>query len=250
MPCLAEEMRLCIKNILLSADVSESSQAILSYVVGLAQRYSASLSSAGMISPAAICEIVRNRQIDLVVIGMHDQVARKFNIGSTVVEILRTVPCPVLIIGPKVTHAELAKRALERIIYVTDFSTSSLDALPYTVALAQGNEAQLTFVHLAEETTMGPFYYGNSRSVAFRKRLESLIPTSSGFLGESEFVVGNGDRAEGLARVAANLNANLIVMSVRGTSAKACVRVLWPIGSRVVCRAHCPVLTVPGPWFQ
>ena len=59
MPCVAEQTRLCIKNILLSADVSESSQAILSYVVGLAQRYSARLSSAGMISPAAICEIVR-----------------------------------------------------------------------------------------------------------------------------------------------------------------------------------------------
>ena len=94
MPCLAEEMRLCIKNILLSADVSESSQAILSYVVGLAQRYSASLSSAGMISPAAICEIIGKGHIDLVVIGTQAQNVRKSDLNLAVGKILCIVPCP------------------------------------------------------------------------------------------------------------------------------------------------------------
>jgi nucleotide-binding universal stress UspA family protein len=296
MPCLEEQTHLCIKNILLATDFSESSEATLPYALGLAQRYGSTIFVAHVISseaekaippqamrtgfdevryfagramvaflgsaslggipheallergsiPEAICEIVRNRQVDLVVIGTHDQKLRKFNIGSTAEEILRMVPCPVLIIGPEVTHTELAKGALERIVYVTDFSTSSLDALPYAVALAQDNEAQLTLVHVAEETTMGPFYYGNSRSVAFRKRLESLVPASSGFLCESEFVVGYGDRAEGLVRVAANLNASLIVMIVRGTPAGASARVLWPVDGQVICRAHGPVLMVRG----
>jgi nucleotide-binding universal stress UspA family protein len=239
---MEEQTHLSIKNILLATEPSEG---ILSYVAGLAQRYGSSISLADAISSETICEIVRNRQVDLVVIGVHGEKLR-FNLGSTAEEILRMVPCPVLIIGPKVTQTELAKGGLERIVYVTDFSTSSLEALPYTVALAQDNGAQLTFVHVAEETTMGPFYYGDSRSVAFRKRLESIVPARSGFLCESEFVVGNGDQAEGLVRVAANLNASLIVMSVRGTPAGASARVLRPPDGQVICRAHCPVLMVRG----
>jgi hypothetical protein len=38
---------------------------------------------------------------------------------------------------------------------------------------------------------MGPFYCGDSRSVVLGKRIGSLIPARSGFLGESEFVFGN-----------------------------------------------------------
>jgi nucleotide-binding universal stress UspA family protein len=291
-----QQTRLCIKNILLATDFSESSEATLPYALGLARRYGSTIFVAHVISseaekaispqamragfdevryfaeramaaflgfaslggipheallergsiPEAICEIVRNRQVDLVVIGRHGQKLRKFNIGSTAEEILRMVPCPVLIIGPEVTHTELAKGALARIVYVTDFSISSLDALPYVVALAQDNEAQLMLVHVAEETTMGPFQYGNSRSVAFRKRLESLVPARTGFLCESEFVVGYGDRAEGLVRVAANVNASLIVMGARGTPEEASARLPLLIGDQVVCRAHCPVLTVRG----
>jgi nucleotide-binding universal stress UspA family protein len=118
--------------------------------------------------------------------------------------------------------------------------------LPYALALAQDNDAQFTLVHVAEETTMGPSYCGNSRTVAFRKRLENLIPARIGVLGKSEFVVGTGDRAGGLVRITANLNASLIVMSTRRTPARASVRMLWPIGDQVVCRAHCPVLIVRG----
>jgi nucleotide-binding universal stress UspA family protein len=245
MPWVEEQTDLSIKNILLATDSSEPSEAILPYAVGLARRYGSSIWLADAISPEAICEIVRNRQVDLVVVGAHGQKLR-FNLGSTAEEIFRMLPCPVLIIGPKVTQTELAKRGLERIVYVTDFSTSSLDALPYALALAQDNEAQLTLVHVAEETTMGPFYYGDSRSVAFRKRLESLLPARSGFLCRSEFVIGDGDRVEGLLRITANLNASLIVMSARGIPAEASVRVLGLIAGQVVCRAHCPVLMVRG----
>jgi nucleotide-binding universal stress UspA family protein len=153
------------------------------------------------------------------------------------------VPCPVLIIGPNVTQMELAKGDLERIVYVTDYTTSSLDGLPYALALAQDHDAQVKFVHVSAETTMRPFHFGNSRIVAFRKRLESLVASGKGLLQESESVVQEGDRAEALVRIACNLHAGLIVMSVRGNQAP----LLWPIASQVVCRAPCPVLTVRGP---
>lgn len=244
MPFVEDQTHLSIKNILLDAQVSEFSQAIVPCVLGLAQRYGSTMSLANLTSAAAICEIAQSRQADLLVIGTDKLQLRNPDAGSTIEEILRTAPCPVLIIGPEVTHREHAKFVLERIAYVTDFSTSSLDALPYALALALDNDAKLTLVHIAQETTTGPFHYGDSRSVAFRKRLESLIPATGTLLAESEFVVGNGDRTEGLVRVAVNLNASLIVVSARGTPAKTSAPMLWPIVGQVVWRAPCPVLIV------
>ena len=155
MPCVEEQTRLSIKNILLATVFSEPSPEILSYAVGLARRYGSTMSLTGAVSPGAICEIIRNRQVDLVVIGTHAQELRKSDLDSAAEEILHTVACPMLIIGPRVTQMELAKRELERIVYVTDFTTSSLDGVPYALALAQDHDAQLRFVHVAEETTMG-----------------------------------------------------------------------------------------------
>ena len=105
-------------------------------------------------------------------------------------------------------------------MYVTNFTASSLDGVPYALALAQDHDAELKFVHVAEESPMRPFHFGNSRIVAFRKQLESLVASGNGLLQGSEFVVQEGDRAEGLVRIAANLHANLIVMSARGIPGK------------------------------
>jgi nucleotide-binding universal stress UspA family protein len=242
MPCVEELTLLSIKNILLATNSLESSELILRYLAGFARRYGATVSVAHVISPETISRIVSNREIDLVVIAGR----RLRKLGARSIEdVFPMVPCPVLVIGPEVTYTELAKKALDRIVYVTDFSISSLEALPYAAALARDNEAQLTLVHVPEETTMGPVYYGDSRSFAFRKRLESLVPANSGFLCKSEFVVEYGNRAGGLVRVAANLNASLIVMSVRGITA-ASAGMLWPGDSETVCRAQCPVLMVRG----
>jgi len=172
------------------------------------------------------------------VIGTHAPDSRKSYLEIAVGELLSSVPRPMLIIGPQVSQMELAKGELERIIYVTDYTISSLDGLPYALALARDHNGQLKFVHVAEETTIGPFHFGNSRIVGFRKRLESLIASGKSCLRESEFTVQEGDRAGGLARIAANLRANMIVMSVRGDA----TQLLWPMTGQVVCRAHCPVL--------
>jgi len=246
MPFVEEQTRLCIKNILLATVFSEPSPAILSYAVSLARRYGSTMSLAGAVSPTAICEIIRNRHVDLVVIGTHAQELRKSGLDLVAEEILHTVPCPLLIVGPNVTQMELAKGELERIVYVTDFTTSSLDGVPYAIALARDYDAQIKFVHVAEEAPMRPFHFGDSRIVAFRKRLESLVASGKGLLPESEFIVGEGDRADGLVRIAANLHANLIVMSARGIPGKTSPYLLWPIAGQAVCCAHCPVLTVRG----
>ncbi len=245
-PFIEEETRLSIKNILLATVFTEPWEAILCYAVGLARRYGSKMSLTGAASAAAICKIIEKGQADLVVIGTQAQDERKSDLDMAVGEILRTVPCPMLIIGPRVTPVELAKGEFEQIVYITDYSVSSLDGLSYALALCQDHGAQLRFVHVSEGPTMGPFHFGNSRIVAFRKRLESLIESVEGRPRESEFAVQEGDRVEGLVTIAANLHASLIVMSARGVPEKTAPALMWPIATQVVCRAHCPVLIARG----
>jgi hypothetical protein len=99
-----EQTRLLINNILLASVFSEPSEAILSYAVGFARRYGSRMFLTGAASPGAICEMIRNRQVDLMVISTDAQELRKSDLDTATMEILRTVPCPMLIIGPKVTR--------------------------------------------------------------------------------------------------------------------------------------------------
>jgi len=245
-PFVDEQTRLSIKNILLATVFTEPSEAILSYAFGFARRYGSKMSLTGAASPAAICETIEKWRVDLVVIGTQAQDVRKSGLDVAVGEILRIVPCPMLIVGPRVTAMELAKGEPEQIVYVTDYTLSSLDGLPYTLALCQDHGAQLRFVHVSEGFTTGPFHYGNSRIVAFRKRLESLLGSVAGLQHESEFVVQEGDRVEGLVTIAVNLHASLIAMSARSVPEKATPCLMWPIATEVVCRAYCPVLIARG----
>jgi nucleotide-binding universal stress UspA family protein len=245
--CVEERTHLAIKNILLAAVLAEPSDAILSYAASLARHYGSKMSLTGAVSGGAICEIIRKGEIDLLVLGTPVQESRKSALDTAVEEILRRVPCPMLIIGPRVTETELAKGNLERIVYVTDYTTGSLDGLPYALALAHDHGAQVEFVHVAEETTMGPFHFGNPRIVTFRKKLERMAASGGALLRESEFAVQEGDRPQGMVRIATNLHASLIVLNARRIPNETAPYSLWPIAVKVLRLALCPVLIVGGP---
>ena len=202
MPFVGEQAHVSIKNILLATVFTAPSEAILAYAVSFARRYGSKMSLMGAASLSAICEIVRKCRVDLVIIGTQAQDLRRSDLDMAVGEILRTVPCPMLIIGPKVTSRELVEAVLEQIVYVTDYTVGSLDGLPYTLALSQEHGAQLTFVHVSEGPTVGPFHFGNSRIVGFRKRLESLLGSREELAQDSELAVQEGDRVETLATIA------------------------------------------------
>jgi len=177
-----------------------------------------------------------------VVVGTQAPGVRTSDLDVAVAEILGTLPCPMLIIGPQVTPLELAKEEFEQIVYITDYTLGSLDGLPYALALSQDYGAQLGFVHVADGLTMGPFHFGNSRIVTFRKRLEGLLHSAEALLQESEFAVQEGDRVEGLVAIAAKLHASLVVISARRFPERTAPCLMWPIATQTVRRAHCPVL--------
>lgn len=239
MVCVESPTHLSIKRILLTAVAAQPSTAILSYTFGFARHYGAEIFLTGAASPQAIGEIVRKREIDFAVVGT-PILERRSDLHNPVGDLLPMMTCPTLIVGPRIKLEQMTNGDPEQLVYVTDFTTGSLDALPYAIALAQDYGAQIKFIHVAEEAPARPFHFGNSRIVGFRKRLETLAATGEGLLPESELIVKEGDRIEGVTQIAARLNASLIVMNSRESPTQ-----LWSrLAGELACRAHCPILAV------
>ncbi len=187
-------------------------------------------------------EVVPANRIDLIVMGTHARDGmRKLFVGSVAEQVLRHASCPVLTVGP---HADLDYVDIgryPRVLFATDFSASSLRSLPYATHLATQN---LTLLHVlctdvasAEygSTILDPIDYASARN--------QLRDIGAGDC-DPDIVVTEGIPAESIVRTARQYNASLIVMGVNPKSAFAAIHFPWATAHRVICDAHCPVLTV------
>ena len=192
--------------------------------------------------PLILDQVVAEKQIDLIVLGTHGREGmQKLLIGSVAEQVLRHATCPVLTVGPHVDLDYVDEGRYPRVLFATDFSPSSLHALPYATDLAKQN---LTLLHVvctdvasAEygSTTLDPAQFAEARA-----RLSSIVPQDS----DPDLIVGEGIPALVIVGVARRDNASLIVMGVNPHSAFAATHLPWATAHRVICDAHCPVLTV------
>lgn len=194
----------------------------------------------------ALAAVIQRHKIDIAVLGTHGRHGiKKLTLGSVAERIFRQAPCPVWTVGPGAMQKPFEFESLKRILFATDYSTSSLHALPYALSLAEENEASIILLHLIPLMPMGE----SPASVigASRKRLEALLPAEVKDWCTPEFVVQSEFPLNGILRVAAERNVDLIVMGVhRHETSAALGHNPWATASEVVCQAHCPVLTVRG----
>ncbi|MGA8153244.1 MAG: universal stress protein [Terriglobales bacterium] len=190
-----------------------------------------------------IADIIETRHIDLVVTGTRGRSGlKKMVLGSTAERIYRKAHCPVLTIGPEAAETRRAGWELKRILFATDFSETSLHALPFALSLAEENQANLIFLNVAPLT---PYLYKEAVEASTRRKLEVLMPAEPWC--SAEFVVSFEFPAQGILQVAGERNADLIVMGVKKPVAAGLTSHLpWSIASDVVGAASCPVLTVRG----
>jgi nucleotide-binding universal stress UspA family protein len=196
----------------------------------------------------AISDLIETKRIDVAVVGTHGRHGlKKLMLGSAAEKIYRQAPCPVLTVGPDAAQCCGQHWQLRQILFPTDFSQTSLHALPYAVSLAEENQAKLIFLHamplIAREYPVVPPEYKESVEMNLRHRLEPLIPAEPWY--QSEFMVSFDFPAPTITRVAQQRKADLIVMGV-GKPAIAALKSHqpWSIASDVVGTAPCPVLTV------
>ena len=187
-----------------------------------------------------ISTVIDRNNVDLVIAGTHGRKGlKKMVLGSVAEKIYRQAKCPVLTVRPEVAESSPSWQ-VNRILFATDFSETSLHALPYALSLAEENHATLILVNVAP---LVPYQYKQSIIDATSKRLRGLIPPESAC--EPDLIVCFDFAAEAILQVARDRQAELIVLGVKRRAAVGFSSHLpWSTASAVVSAAPCPVLTV------
>lgn len=206
-----------------------------------------------------LLKVIQQEFIDLVVVGTHPRKGiRKPALGSVAEQIFRQAPRPVLTIGPGAPpDAHLKPGTAPRpLLFVTDFSETSVAAFPLAVAVANRRQSQLVLAHIHPPEALRPEVSlmpeesavptGTEVQAAAIRRLQQLAEPAE-LIAEPAFIAECGDPAEGILRVAAEVNAEAIVMGLRRRRfPETRSHVPWSTAYEVVCRARCAVLTVRG----
>jgi nucleotide-binding universal stress UspA family protein len=137
---------------------------------------------------------------------------------------------------------------IRRILYATNFTPSSLGALPYAVSLAEHCGAHLTLLHVVRDTPGEPVPSKESRLEECRSQLRALVSGKEQMVDEPDLVVGFGTPGTRILAVAAEQSSDLIVMGLREAADQFTGR-RWSTASDITGKANCGVLTVRAPQF-
>ncbi len=206
--------------------------------------------------PEVISKLVREHNIDLVIIGTGGRKGLgKLLLGSVAEDIFRHAECPVLTVGPRATRWEIDGN-LRHILFATDFGPESLHGLPYARSLAEENRARLTLLHVAPQPGVVlpepmpgvmPVVDPSEVTASTQQRLRALIPESTQLWHEPACMVQFGSPAEMIVRIAAPA-VDLIVLGVKRPTVLT-KHLSEGVAYKVVCYAPCPVLSV-GAWYH
>ena len=159
-------------------------------------------------------------------------------LGSTTEDLLRTVRCPVFIVGPNALLSDVDALPIQRILCATTSFSTSDNILDFAGHLAAKMGAHLDCVHVADSTNEDarPDYHAR-RCEEWSSNLRDRGVTVS-------WAVLHGRPEKVLVAHAAESRASLILFELHrgGNHMIEC-----PDGvvSTTIRQAHCPVMTVP-----
>lgn len=201
--------------------------------------------------------IIQENDIDLIVVGTHGRTGLgKLLLGSVAEDILRHALCPVLTVGPRVSGRaklpafpkrgrDLAPLELElrQIVFATNFGKNSARMAQEAIGLAEEFRARLTLLHVLEDYAQlgrcpGPMEDG-------LRRLQELIPLNAALQYLPESVIEFGPPVERILKIAAEREADMIILGAYSSSDPAATHLPWSAAHHVIAQAHCPVLTIP-----
>lgn len=191
-----------------------------------------------------VADVISRNAVDLVVVGTHGrQGFRKFIFGSLAEQLLRTISCPILTVGPGVTRIPPDPWKPRRILFATEFSKGSMHALPRAIALAGATDAELLIMHAVPLVS-----WQEQAEVAqtYEQRIQTLISELPHRCPIQCTVVFDLP-APAIIATAQEREADLIVMGAHHARLpRLDAHVPGTTVSDVIGTAHCPVLTVSG----
>ena len=137
----------------------------------------------------------------------------------------------------------------KKILFPTDFSTSSEVALEQATALARDTGAEMLIVHVAETPATyrsADVYYGvcEPDDAAVRQMLHAVLPTDPVVYYEHRLL--HGEPAERIVEIAEAEHCDLIVMATHGRTGFRRL-LMGSVAEEVVRTAKCAVLTCKMP---
>ena len=142
---------------------------------------------------------------------------------------------------------------LKKILYPTDFSDSSLEALPYALSFARDYKAKLVLMHVVNEAifseglslarAIAPEALGQEMADEADRRLKMLIPADQRAGLDVEMVILHGMPFLEVIRYAKANDVDLIVIGTHGRSGMDHI-IFGSTAEKVVRKAPCPVLSV------
>ena len=195
----------------------------------------------------AIEQAIIDGHIDLIVIGTHGRTrAQKLLLGSFAEEIFRQSSVPVLTIGPGVRKNLANKGSFHSVLFATDFSKPCEIAAPFAVSLAEENHARLILLYVA--AVPGTSDESKIAITDIMEGLHHIVPGEARMRCRPVAMVKYGEAADRILEVAAEREADVIVLGVRSAAGHlgAATHLERAIAHKVVVRARCPVLTVRG----
>lgn len=146
---------------------------------------------------------------------------------------------------------------LRRILLPTDFSGCANYALPYAAAIARATNATVICVNVVEPIVPAVGYTGMAEAMPIAEMSEQMEDSAERELPDVmncedlhgvkvEEVIGHGDAAAEIVRVADEQQVDLIVISSHGRTGLGRI-IFGSTAEAVVRHARCPVLVVKPP---
>jgi len=204
-----------------------------------------------------IARLATEKEVDLAICSTHGRSGlKRLVLGSVTERLMRTLPCPLLVIGaqeqglpPSADH----KIRLQKILVACDFSADSGLALEYALSLAQEFQSELHLAHVIQP----PIYRDLIKPAKAEKqdhdlralreqlnqKLMDMVPQEARHWCTPITVLLAGQPHEELVKYAVINEINLIALGVRGHGLMETLLV-GSTTDRVARQAPCPLLSV------
>jgi len=197
----------------------------------------------------------RARRPDVIVVGTHQRSGfDRFRLGSVAETVTLQATQPVLVVpaSPGGKSAESAMSFNSALVAI-DFSAASIPAVERALSLGNAN-GRVTLVHVVPSVSLAsasrytyhlsePDYQRLLARDAWRRLQETILATAK--TSRKVYArVASGDPSTEIARIAANVDADLILVGVtsRGAIGR---RIFGSTAARVIRIAGRPVLAIP-----
>ena len=198
----------------------------------------------------------RSRRPDLIVLGTTQRRGfERFRLGSVAEAVTLQATQPVLV-APALTegHSSAAVKSFSNIVAAVDFGAATSATVEGALSLANSTNGRVTLVHVVQRTSPASVSrhpehfevadYQNLLTEDAWRRLQDAIPLNTRTAERIHARVVTGDPSTEITRIAADLDADLIVVGVtlRGAIGR---RIFGTTAARLIRTAGRPVLAVP-----